>query len=119
MYRLDRSTRVPIAERLDSPGDQIAFPVPGDLAVGRLLRPLVDHRHVDQATAALLGSAVRLAAQPAGAQCLGQLPAQATEVRAVDRLVDGLRHEVAVGLVRELGSKSLRVACQEHGATLS
>ena len=88
-------------------GDQVAFPMPGDLTVGRLFRPLVDHRHVGQPTAALLATAMRLAAQPAGTQCLGQLPAQATEVRTVDRLVDGLRHDVTLGPARELGSKSL------------
>jgi hypothetical protein len=50
---------------------------------------------------------MRLATQPTGTQYLGQLPAQATEVRTVDRLVDGLRHDVTLGPVRELGSKSL------------
>ena len=87
-------------------GDQIAFPVPGDLTVGRLFWPLVDHGHVGQATAALFATTMRLAAQPAGTQCLGQLPAQATEVRTVDRLVNGLRHDVTLGLARELGSNS-------------
>ena len=107
VYRLVRSTRVPIAERLASPVIRSPSQCPGDLTVGRLSRPLVDHRHVRQTTAALVRPAMRLATQPAGTQRLGQLPAQATEVRTVDRLVDGLRHDVTLGLASELGPKSL------------
>src|SRR5690606_16567229 len=84
------------------PGDQVALPVPGDLTVGRLLGPLVDHRHVYQPTATLLAPAPPLAPRPAGAQHLGQIPAQpTTQLRAIDGLVDRLRHEVAVRLVGE------------------
>src|SRR5437899_7559931 len=87
--------------------DQVAFPVPGNLTVGRLLRALVDHGHVEQAAAALIGPAMRLATKPAGAQRSGQSPAQATEVGAVDRLVDRLRYQVTVRLVRKLRPQSV------------
>src|SRR5947207_3118945 len=50
---------------------------------------------------------MRLATQPARTQHLGQFAAQATEVPAVDRLVDGLWHDMTPGLASELGSKSL------------
>jgi hypothetical protein len=68
---------------------------------------LVDHRHVEQAAAALVGPAVRPATQSTSAQCLGQFPAQATQIRAVDRLVNRLRYQVTVRLVSELRSQGV------------
>ena len=45
---------------------------------------------------------MRLAAPPARAQRLGQLANKPTQLRAVDRLIDRLRHQVPVRLVAEL-----------------
>ena len=91
-----RSTRVPIADRLDAPVIRSPSQCPARCAVGGLGGPLIDHRHGgDPVRAALARPAVRPAAPPAGTQRPGrQLAGQAAELGAVDRLVDRLVHDM-------------------------
>ncbi len=105
----DREPRRPVHQGADRgpvgcPGDQVAFPVARLAAGGGPGGPLPDHRHGgDRVRAALARPAMRPAAAPAGPQHPGrQLAGQATQLRAVDRLVDGLVHHMPRRLAREL-----------------
>jgi hypothetical protein len=100
----DRADRGPVV-RAD---DQIAFPVAGYGTVGGLGRALIEHPHVHQRAGAVgVGPSMRPATPSAGAQHRGQLPAQPSELRPVDRLVDRLGDEVAFGVVGELPAQRL------------
>jgi hypothetical protein len=99
--RLARPARVPIAGRFAGAGDQVALPVPRYGPAGRLGGPLTDHRHACQrAGPAGVRATVRLAATSASPEHPGQ-------VYAVDRLVNGLVHEVPPGIVRELAAQRM------------
>ena len=86
--------------------DQVAFPVPGHVTVVGLGRPLIDHRHAGQRPGPpRVRAAVWLAAAPAGPQHPGQVAAQPAQLRAVDRLVDRLVHDVPPGIAGELAAQ--------------
>ena len=110
----DREPRRPVHQGADRgpvgrPGDQVAFPVPRLGTGGGLRGPLADHRHAgDPVRTALARPAMRPAAPPAGPQHPGwQLAGQATQLGAVDRLVDRLVHDMPRRLARELPSQRL------------
>ena len=130
MYRVERSTRVPIAVWLSGAHDQVALPVAGDGAVLDLGRPVADHDHlVDESMGALAGLSLGLAAGPAGAQRglhLALQPATGLEVqRLVDRLV-AHAHALIVWIVLDepvrdllrgqLAFQTLLDLCAQRGA---
>ncbi len=69
---------------------------------------LVDHRHVHQAAgSARVWAAVRLTAAAAGAQRVRHLAVQPAQLRAVDRLIDRLGHQVQFRPVGKLHPQRL------------
>ena len=91
--RVARSTRVPIADPVARPDDQVALPVPGHSAVLGLGRALADRSPSPGSGHAARPRAPRLAYRPSGPQERGQLPAQPAAGLHVQRLVDRLgRH---------------------------
>lgn len=65
-----------------------------------------DHRHVDQAARpASVQAATRFAASAASPQYTRkEIPFQVAEVRTVDRLIDGLVHNVSIVVIGELAA---------------
>ncbi len=69
---------------------------------------LIDHRHVHQAAgSAGVWAPVRLTAAPPGAQRVRHLAVQPAQLRAVDRLIDRLGHQVPIRLVGKLHPERL------------
>src|SRR5512144_1169931 len=99
--REDRSTSVPIADRFPAPMIRSPSQLPGTDRSVASAGPLVDHRHGDKPAPAPLGATPRFPATPSGAQPPVQVTAQPTQLRPVDRLVDGLGCEVPLRMVRK------------------
>ena len=95
----------PLDERADrgaiGPEDQVALPVAGDGAVGRLGGPLADHDLLaDEALAASSGASARDAQRPAGPQAGDELSLQRAAALHVEGLVDRLMgdpHRLIIG----------------------
>jgi hypothetical protein len=83
--------------------------MPGGDAISDVGRSLIDHRHVDQPSgAAGVGTPACFAARASGARhAPRQLPGQSTPGGLVNRLANGLWHQVAVRLAGELPAQRL------------
>ena len=96
------ATTVPTAERLAVPTMRSPSPWPKSSGRCAATGPLIDQLgRGDQPWRALVGSATTFSQRAAGAQSLGQFPAQRATVAVIERLVDGL--------VADLSRRPIRV----------